>query len=241
MAVDGRYLALQTRDAAARIAAFSNFVLTQMVPPLTPAQLEARAEEVAEAEYTSIGSQPGEGDMAAAAEAAEEKGQSFFNTMNAIGQTILNLLAVGLFHSLEQELADLCRDGSFLVPPPRDTKLEEVAKWYLQHFGLDLHSLTCWPMIDELRLCANTVKHAEGGSARQLREIRPGLFDHALRYGISPDEPTPAHPTYKPLSGEDLYVTEDVLREYGWAANRFMADIVAYFDAHANEYFPRGE
>ena len=32
--------------------------------------------------------------------------------------------------------------------------------------------------MDELRLVANTVKHAEGISAEKLRNIRPQLFQH---------------------------------------------------------------
>jgi hypothetical protein len=42
--------------------------------------------------------------------------------------------------------------------------------------GLDLSSLPSWPVIDELRLVANVVKHGEGDSAEKLRETRPELF-----------------------------------------------------------------
>jgi hypothetical protein len=45
-----------------------------------------------------------------------------------------------------------------------------------------------WARIDELRLVANSVKHAEGPSAQQLRELRADLFQNPafahIRAGI---------------------------------------------------------
>ena len=53
--------------------------------------------------------------MALLAERAHDKGLVFYETMYGLRQSVLNLFAVGLFHRLEQELADLCRDGAFMV------------------------------------------------------------------------------------------------------------------------------
>jgi hypothetical protein len=88
--------------------------------------------------------------------------------MVSVRQTMLNLVAAGLFHLVEQQLADFCRDGCFNVAPP-STGLEKATAWYRDHFDLDLPSLRAWRNVDELRLVANAFKHAEGGSASKLR------------------------------------------------------------------------
>jgi hypothetical protein len=96
--------------------------------------------------------------------------------------------------------------------------------------------------MDELRLVANAVKHAEGSATRQLRTLRPELFsnpDYAEIYaeyekhGI---EQTMG-PVFAPLSGEDLFVSEKLLREYAEGAKSFFGEIAAYFEAHDKDYF----
>ena len=76
---------------------------------------------------------------------------------------------------IEQQLADLTRDGA-IEGEVSDTKLQIVAEWYKAHFQVDLTQFPSWPVIEELRLVANTAKHAEGQSADQLRRIRPEIF-----------------------------------------------------------------
>ncbi len=126
MAVHGLYMARRAGISAAYVKTYGECVLGDVMSAF--ADLEKRADEVAEAEFARLGSEPaGEdcsGDMAAAAEAAEDKGQGFYDTMASLRQTMLNLVTAGLFHLLEQQLADLCRDGAFHVPPPNDTKLK---------------------------------------------------------------------------------------------------------------------
>jgi len=245
MAVTGHYLAWQIRSLVEYVRAFGECVLHDVMPAF--GNLEKRAEEVANSEYERLGSEPvgeyGDDDMASAAEAAHEKGLAFYETLVALRQTTLNLFTAGLFHLLEQELADFCYDGAFTVRPPADSNLKVVAEWYRRHFDLDLQSLPSWPSIDELRLVANTVKHAEGGSARQLRERHPELFEHPLVRHLLPGESgalRSLRPIRLPLGGEDLYVTEDLFQEYSQAANQLMADISKHFEVHGAEYYPRG-
>lgn len=96
--------------------------------------------------------------------------------MRSLRQTMLNLLATGLFHLAEQQLAVLGQDAGFENRQPKSTTLEDVVKWYKSTLRLDLRSLSEWPLIDELRLVANTAKHAEGKSSDDLRILRPELF-----------------------------------------------------------------
>ncbi len=243
MAVTGSYMAWRVRASAVPyVTSYGDGVLNTLLPAF--GDLEARANEIADGEFGRLGSEPAgeecDGDMGAAAEAAEEKGHAFYRTMATLRQTTLNLFAAGLFHLLEQQLANLCHDGAFLISPPRDSQLAVVSEWYRQHFDLDLQGLGAWAAIDELRLLANAVKHAEGASARQLRERRPELFEHPPIRRAWPEAPVMEMPLRLPLAGDDLYVTEDRFREYHRAAVRFVQDIANHFEQHDNECYPWG-
>src|SRR6185312_12755231 len=129
---------------------------------------------VQDAAYQELMSQPvGEhysGDGSEEAEYAFEAGLSFYQSITDMYQATLNLFAAGLFHVIEQQLAELTRDGA-IEGEVSDTKLQVVIDWYNQHFHIDLTRFPSWSVINELRLVANTTKHAEGSAARQLRGI----------------------------------------------------------------------
>jgi hypothetical protein len=244
MALRGSVLARQGGSAARHVTAFCECVFHEIIPAF--GDVERRANEVADREYHRLCFQPvgeyGDGDLATAAQAAHEKGWAFYETMTAVRQSVLNLFAAGLFHLVEQELADLCRLEPESVAPPTDTKIRVTADWYRQHFGLDLRSLDSWQMIDDLRLVANTVKHAEGKSAADLRQRRPELFRHPTDRKLFPNETHSigfVRPVRSPLSGEDLYISEEALHEFAQAAEKFVAEVANYFGRHASEHFPR--
>lgn len=242
MATTGHYVAWRVRvSAIPYLKAYGECVLRDVVGAF--GDLERRADEVANAAFERYGAQPAgenfDGDMGDFAERAQDEGIAFYQTMFAIRQSTLNLLAVGLFHLVEQRLADLCRDASFDVAPPGDTKIAVVASWYRDHFGLELSALPDWATTDELRLVANAVKHAEGGSAEELRNIRPQLFQHpAIRKLLPEEDFRIALPVDLPLAGEGLYVSEEFFRGYSEAASRFFESIANYFDQHGDAYYP---
>jgi hypothetical protein len=240
MAVPGHYMADRIQNSTLRFVNFyRQFVTDDLLPMFR--DIEKRAEKVGDEEYERLGAQPAgedwDGDMGALAEAAEDEAIAFYETMTALRQSVLNLFAVGLFHLLEQQLADLCRDGAFTVPPPRDVNINAVADWYQQHFVLDLRRLPAWSTIDELRLVANATKHAEGRSAEQLREKRPELFRYPppgeMFLGNVP------RPITQPLAGEDFYVTPEIMEEYSQSVVTFVSAIAKYFEEHGDEYYPR--
>jgi hypothetical protein len=242
MPVTGLYMTRRVHHSAIPyVGAYCQCVLRDVLP--TFSALSERANEIVNAEFNRLGSQPAgeasDGDMSAEAEKAQEAGQAFYNTMFALRQTTLNLFATGLFHLLEQQLADLCRDGTFHKPPPRDTKLSIVAKWYQDHFDLNLKSLSAWPMIEQLQLIANSVKHGEGDSAKKLRARRPDLFRDPSRRALSSDVQEMLTPTSlrRPMAGEDLFVTERAFAEYAEASNAFVAAIAEHFAAHAEQHY----
>jgi hypothetical protein len=249
MAVDGSYLAMQVRlRALGPVRAFAECIFHDVVPAFE--NLDKRADEVANEYYNRIGSQSAgeyeDVDMADVAEAATERSLSWYQMMVALRQSMLNLLASGLFHLAEQRLADLCRDGSFHIDPPHDSKLADVSPWYREHFGLDLAALPSWSVFDELRLVANAVKHAEGSASsatRQLRQRRVEFFsnpDYAEIYkeyqeaGIAQT----FVPVLAPLSGGDLFVNEALLRMYAESAESFFRAVAQYFETNGERYFP---
>jgi hypothetical protein len=246
MSVDGHYLAKRFRlTAIPYIHAYGEWVLCEMLPRFE--DIERRGDDVANAEFDRLGAEPAgencDGDMGWAADKAQDKGLAFYETMQALRQTTLNLFAAGLFHLLEQQLADLCHDGPLLarseIQPPNDTKMELLATWYRRHFSLDLHSLTTWPGVDEMRLVANSIKHGEGGSAEQLRKRRPQLFHDPLLGDLKCKDGSEKRLVRSPLAGEDLYITEEVFKEYSESANRFVNEIAVHFEMHGDVNYPR--
>ena len=245
MSVDGHYLSKRFRlTAIPYIRAYGEWVLREMLPRFE--DMERRANHVANTEFDRLGAESAgencDGDMGWAADKAQDKGLAFYETMQALRQTTLNLFAAGLFHLLEQQLADLCHDGPLLdrseIQPPNDTKIELVGSWYRRHFSLDLHSLTTWPSVDELRLVANSVKHGEGGSAEQLRERRPQLFQDPLLDDLRSKDCGEKRLVRNPLAGEDLYITEEVFKEYSESANRFVDEIAVHFEMQGDANYP---
>ena len=244
--MNGAYLEMRIRGyIIGPIIAFREYIFSEVLPAF--GDLNDRADKVAQEYYDTIGSQPaGEDwniDMGDVAEDAHDRGLSWYQMMTSLRQSMLNLLAAGLFHLTEQRLALLCRDGGFMMQPPRDTKLEEVKKWYATNLRLDLETLPSWPTIDELRLVANAVKHAEGPATRQLRDIRPELFTDPAFGQLSKKMEEDGlgrmdgGTVSAPLSGEEFFVSEKLLKDYAEAAESFFTEITCHFRAHSDDYY----
>jgi hypothetical protein len=141
---------------------------------------------------------------------------------------------------VEQQLSALSLDCAY--ERVRDTRLDIVKNWYSANLGIDLASLPAWARIDELRLVANSVKHAEGRSAQQLRELRADLFQNPafahIRAEMGGRWLDRQEPLAMPLAGEDLFVTENDLQAYATAARSLFEDIVAFCEARRDDYFP---
>ncbi len=205
-------------------------------------QLTAMADAVEQQAYDELMSQPvGEyyiGDGSEEAEHAFDAGLSFYQNITAMYQGTLNLFAAGLFHVIEQQLADLTRDGAINIKGP-DTKLQSAVDWYRRHFDADLELFPSWPLIEELRLVANTTKHAEGPSAAKLRSIRAQLFQNPLLRKVDFQILIVHMPVSLPLGGDGLYVTGDDFRNYHKAAEGLFDWLVKHFDTHGDEYYPQ--
>lgn len=243
MPVTGLYLNRKVRQSITPyVQAYRDCVLSDVAPVF--ANLSKRAEEIANAEFFRLGcrsvGEDFDGDMSVAAEAAQEKGQAFYDTMSSIQQATLNLFAAGLFHLLEQQLTELCHDGAFDEAPPKDTKLEVVAKWYDKHFGLQFSDLASWPKVDQLRLLANAVKHGEGSSAKDLRVLRPDIFQDPAIRKLMPDFADMLQPfqVRLPLAGEGIFVTKEVFAEFANNTDCFVTEIAQHFFENRDAHYP---
>lgn len=238
----GGYLNSQVRHRVTRpIRAFREYIFRDVVPQF--ANLNERATQVGHEYYQMMISQPVgddcDGDVSGFAEDAQDQAIGWYEMMRSLHQTMLNLLVAGLFHLTEQQLASLCHDGGFRVRPPKDTNLDVVAKWYSLHLHFDIRTLPTWPLIDELRLLANTVKHGEGKSSLPLKARRPELFYDPSLVRCFPEIDFREYSLNKtvaaPLAGDDVFVSEDLLKQYAEGVGSFFGEIADHFAAHANE------
>ena len=185
-----QYVALEQLDALAVdgrarvMAGFSN--------------IADEAEEYANRTFESYMQSVGEADPGDFAEEARDQAVEYYGLLEELRQSMLNLLAVGVYHLYEQhqnKLKHLLMERGDTLPA--------------------LDKLQGWTKVDELRLLANTVKHAEGSSAKKLQLIRPDLFVPPLLR----DSPLGNHiaarsRTENPLGGKDLFVTENDIQDY---------------------------
>lgn len=53
--------------------------------------------------------------------------------------------------------------------------IEDIRDEFLA-FDQDLEKFSCWGKISELRLLSNVIKHRDGWSATQLKQLKPDFF-----------------------------------------------------------------
>lgn len=244
--MEGSYLEWQVRHNVIRpIVAFRAYIFRDVLPQFN--NLDQRAAHLASERYEQMISQPApedfDGDLSGFAEDANDEAIAWYQLMRSLRQTMLNLLAAGLYHLTEQQLAMLCRDGGFCADPPKKTNFYEVSQWYKEHLNLQLQGLPTYSLIKELQLVANTAKHAEGDSSEKLKQLRPDLFadpsfaKFLIGVGADPQEHLQRKVVTAPLAGEDLFITEDRLKEYAKGAEIFFLEIADHFAAHADDFY----
>ena len=221
------------------INVFCDVIVKRVIP--TFANIEQEAEERSQAEYDRMGNLPATKDsftdMAGIAEKAQEVGIIYYEIINDIQQAILNLGAVGLHHTFEQQLLFFHR-RQVLHPSEENVKSEigiDELKKRLLSGGIDIASLNPWPKVDELRLTANSIKHAEGSAVEQLRKRRPDLFEHPVLKEQSLSSLASVSRVYLPLAGHDLYITVDHLRKYETAVISFWKEFGDVIREHSKK------
>lgn len=112
----GGYLASQVRQRLIRpILAFREYIFGHIL--LHFENLDRRAEQIGDEYYNRAASQPADedfdGDLSGFLEDAHDHALGWYEMMRSLRQTMLNLLAAGLFHLTEQQLAGLSQDAGF--------------------------------------------------------------------------------------------------------------------------------
>jgi hypothetical protein len=175
---------------------------------------EAHSDEVWETFMLMPGT--GDEDPSDFAEAAEDAGVSRYMLLDGIRQGIVNLFAASLYHTFEQQVMLFLRREVLHPTEENNSKLfkMEVFCERLLTQGIDVTTFKSWPIIEELRLVANTVKHAEGKSALELHQIRPDFFRKAGLPGLGEWITRWQPRVFQPLVGKDLYVEPKDVRAY---------------------------
>ncbi|MGE8451064.1 MAG: hypothetical protein ACN6OP_10690 [Pseudomonadales bacterium] len=192
--------------------------------------IEAEATALQEKTYNELVSMPLDPDVvdeSMLAESAFEAGYAHYSGMEAVRQSLVNSFAPMIYHTWEQQLLAFHRKE---VLHPKEEHNNDflklsVLRKRLAANGFDITQLPTWSRIDQLRLVANTVKHADGDSADNLKAQRPEFFEphHANgKLTAMPFRYTPS--VYRPMSGEDLYLTMADIQAYGRATIEFWGE-----------------
>lgn len=235
--IDGFFWSRHFEHAFCRpVEVFVEAVEKRLLPTFD--NLEKEAEAVAQAEWKSFMStaccpddcvDPGD-----FAEQAQDAGIDYYQSLSNVRQSLLNLSVVALHHMFEQQMLWFFQRE--VIHPGEEQCLRElieenprgaqkllnlkVVEDYLKSGGIDLGTLNCWSTLHELRLVANTVKHASGAASEELRKRRTNLFVHpALRDERPFSSSRPR--LYRPAAGEDLYLMLEDLKAYGDAVQQF--------------------
>ena len=196
-----------------QIQRFDKMFSETVSPPF--ANPEAQAEKVAHDCWDQKMSEPvGEygpdEDAGDIADDAHQESLDFYFTMTAMHHTVLlNLFAAGVFHLFEQQAASLLADWTGNRPDKPFAAFEALVS-NKNGPAIDVKAAPTWSRINELRLVANVVKHAEGNSADQLRSVNDAYFKlPAVRGTPLGKDFGGAQMLGEPLTGEGLYITKD--------------------------------
>lgn len=209
--IDGQFLP--------EVLTFRSVVARKILPAFESIDADAKEAGEQALERLSRGAGPDD-DWASIAERAFDSQITQYELLSAAQQAMLNLIAVATYHQFEQQQITLVR-RELIFDGSEDDHSRMNTKTFIQILadeGLDVRTFLEWPKLMELRLVANVAKHAEGDSASRLAELRPELFVAPSIRDMPPFASWKVRRrVYKPLSGEDLYVTP--------------ADLDAYFEA----------
>jgi hypothetical protein len=211
------------------IETLAQCLVDRIVPAFNTLEEEASSIEEDEYERLSMLSGPDD-DGSVIAEKAFEAGLDHYVRLRNMRQGIINMFCVGLYHLFEQHLFNFYRLEVLGISAEVDGNLseEKVCKIFLDRAGIDIEKMKAWMIIDELRLIANTVKHADGYSSKKLKEAKPNLFVNPALAGLPTLRSKPGS-VFKPMFGEDLYVTLEDFSSYVEAVKSFwleLADLI---------------
>lgn len=222
--IDSRYWSNHFEQVFCKqITTFTDSIENRVLPAFE--QIESEADAAIEKEWERLGDTWSEySDMGDYAELAYEAGIEYYQSLEAVRQALINITATTLYHLFEQQVFYFHRK-QLLYPEEEDTTQlinMKVFKERLFSSGISIETLSTWAKIEELKVVADVVKHAEGRSANKLRPLRPDLFNlHAIQKETFFNFGNSTHDVYLPLAGQDIYLSIDDLRAYSSALVSF--------------------
>jgi hypothetical protein len=157
-------------------------------------------------------------DPASVAEWAQKQGEIMYYTLSTMKSNHRLMTIVMLCNTWEQQLA------KFIIQELQDCiEFEKrvlgfnLFKKIFKLHSIDIEKLESWKKIKELRLLTNTIKHAEGTSAENLRKIRPDFFEHDFITG----EDTLILYGAVLMNANSLIVKENDLKDYTDSTMKF--------------------
>ena len=209
---------------------FVENVETRILPTFN--DIENEAKKVEEQEWDKLCSScvSPDTDPADLAEKARDAGIEYYLMVSGVRQALLNVSAGTLYHLFEQQLLFFLR-REILHPSEENNidliKIPVFKERILQH-NIDIEKFSSWRTINEMRLGANTVKHAKGKSAVELRKIRPDLFKNPILKKFEFFKlPVNSRPLFMPLAGEDIYLSIEDLKNYGETIVKFWDELIS--------------
>jgi hypothetical protein len=192
-----------------QIALFDKMFSETVFPPF--ADPEAKANKVAQDYWDQKMSEPcgpdgPDEDPADIADDAQQKAIDFYETMFAMHYTIVNLFTAGVFHLFDQQIGTLLEDWTGKRPK---FPFDELGKLSIKDRAgneVPFKSAPTWAKLDELRLVANVVKHAEGDSANKLRAVNDAHFKLPSVRGTELEKWFGERMLGEPLMGEGIYI-----------------------------------
>lgn len=170
-------------------------------------------------------------------ETAHNAAVDFYVMASRIRQGIINMFAAGLYHLFEQQLLKLHRQELLSIceargPIDADLLKLSVAKDRLSGKGINIDGFSSWGRIhNELRLVANTVKHADGRSCADLKIVRPELFIYPSSERNKWEQDVSQYQVVQPLAGEDLFITLEHFEEFVTAVKTFWEELADAVEA----------
>lgn len=152
--------------------------------------IEDESKAIAEERYQELGRyfNPDYHDPADFAEEAWEAGMEHYEGMTLMKYNTKLMWISTLYQFWEQQIRkfiyeEVTRMHKFIDKKGNEVHfkdfctrgIDDIKEEFLE-FDQDLEKLSCWVKINELRLLTNVIKHGDGWSATQLKELRLDFF-----------------------------------------------------------------
>ena len=214
---DPFWISILQTEFVPQLNSIVNALEKRLLPNLEKKKIEAESDRIVEEDWERFMSMPATGneDPSYFADRAENAGIAHYTLMCGIRQGMLNLFSAAPYHAFEQQVMFFHRKNVLDLDEENDPNKFSLAVFErrLKKYDIDIKNFASWSKIDELRLVANTVKHAEGPSSHKLRKIRPDLFINPL-FSQDPFPLQGLDSVFQPLVGDDLYVSLQDIKDY---------------------------